>query len=111
MSEVLLWNKLKNKQFHGLNFNRQKIIGHYIADLYCPELNLVIEIDGKSHESKAEYDLGRNLYLVGLGLYVLHIKDIDVKQRMGNVLTRIHSAMVQIQTGTAPEKNSEDWWA
>lgn len=30
-------------------FHRQKIIGKYIADFYCPQLKLIIEIDGVQH--------------------------------------------------------------
>ena len=57
LSEVLLWNQLKNKQFFNLDFDRQKIIGNYIVDFYCPSLKLVIEIDGGSHDNKLSYDL------------------------------------------------------
>ncbi|MCL2338534.1 MAG: DUF559 domain-containing protein [Proteobacteria bacterium] len=109
LSEVLLWNKLKNKQFFGLDFDRQKIIGNYIVDFYCPQLELVIEIDGQSHDWKGEYDVDRNNYLIGLGLYVLHIDDKDVKQNMDSILGRLQSAMIRIQDGTAPPADSIDW--
>jgi len=111
LSEVLLWNKLKNKQFHNLDFDRQKPIGNYIVDFYCPTLNLVIEIDGSSHDDKDEYDSERNSYLTAFGLYVLHVKDKDVKQKIGNVLARLQSAASQIQNCTAPAADSRDWWA
>ena len=32
------------------NFHRQRIIGNYIVDFYCPKLNLIIEIDRGQHE-------------------------------------------------------------
>jgi hypothetical protein len=35
LPEVLLWNKLKNNQLRGLDFDRQKIIGNYVVDFYC----------------------------------------------------------------------------
>jgi hypothetical protein len=35
LSEVLFWNQLKNKQFRGFDFDRQKIVGNYIVDFYC----------------------------------------------------------------------------
>jgi very-short-patch-repair endonuclease len=28
---------------------RQKCIDHFIVDFYCPEVNLVLEIDGDTH--------------------------------------------------------------
>ena len=50
LSEVLFWNQVKNEQFSGLDFDRQKIIGDYIVDFYCKNLGLVIEIEGESHD-------------------------------------------------------------
>jgi len=50
-AEKLLWSKIRGKQLSGLQFYRQKIIGNYIADFYCPKSRLVIEIDGGQHYS------------------------------------------------------------
>ena len=86
LSEVLLWNQLKNGQFKGLDFDRQKIIGNYIVDFYCAEKNAVIEVDGSSHDDKAGYDAERDAYLSCLGLSVIHILDKDVKQNMVGVM-------------------------
>ena len=47
--EVILWKKLKGKQFFGYDFHRQKPLLDYIVDFYCAELNLIIEIDGNYH--------------------------------------------------------------
>jgi len=86
LSEVLLWNQLKNKQFFGLDFDRQKIIGSYIVDFYCAEKQTVLEVDGRSHDDKAEYDTQRDAFLMGLGLHVIHILDVDVKQNLAGVM-------------------------
>ena len=86
LSEVLLWNQLKKGQIKGLDFDRQKIIGNYIVDFYCAEKNAVIEIDGSSHDDKADYDAQRDAYLSSLGLSVIHILDKDVKQNMAGVM-------------------------
>ena len=87
LSEVLLWLQLKNKQLLGLNFDRQRIIGDYIVDFYCPERRAVIEIDGCSHdERKADYDEARDKYLKSLGLTVIHILDHEVKGKMKEVM-------------------------
>jgi very-short-patch-repair endonuclease len=82
LSEVLFWQKVKRKQFCGLDFDRQKIIGNYIVDFYCKDLGVVIEIDGKSHDEKKEYDEEREKYLKSLGLKVYHITDIEVKTNL-----------------------------
>jgi len=86
LSEVLLWNQLKKGQFKGLDFDRQKIIGDYIVDFYCAEKNAVIEVDGSSHDDKADYDAQRDAFLAGLGLRVIHILDKDVKQDVAAVM-------------------------
>ncbi|HOB67317.1 endonuclease domain-containing protein [Ottowia sp.] len=86
LAEVLLWNQLKNGQFKGLDFDRQKIIGNYIVDFYCAEKGAVIEVDGGSHDDKAEYDAQRDAFLGGIGLRVIRILDKDVKHNMAAVI-------------------------
>lgn len=82
LSEVLFWMEVKNKQFKDLDFDRQKIIGNYIVDFYCPNCQVVIEIDGSSHDDKQEYDARRDAYLQELGLKVIHINDLDIKKNL-----------------------------
>ena len=86
---MLLWNRLKNRQFFNLDFDRQKVIGNYIVDFYCPQLKLVIEIDGGSHDNKLSYDLERDEYFKTLGLQVVHFTDNDVRNNIGIVLEYI----------------------
>ena len=48
-SEVCLWKyALSAKQMKGYTFNRQRPIGNYIADFFCKELKIVIELGNKS---------------------------------------------------------------
>ncbi len=54
LSEALLWKKLRAGSMMGFKFNRQKPLGNYIVDFYCKPLNLVIEIDGSSHNNRYE---------------------------------------------------------
>jgi very-short-patch-repair endonuclease len=86
LSEVLMWNQLKNKQFLMLDFDRQKIIGNDIVDFYCAEKQVVIEIDGSSHDDKVEYDANRDVFLRGLNLNVIHILDNDVKYNLSSIM-------------------------
>ena len=85
LSEVLLWQELQKSKL-GVRFTRQKTIGNYIADFYCREKKMVIEIDGWSHDDKYEYDKERDEYMKSLGIHVLRISDKDVKQDMSNIL-------------------------
>ncbi len=45
-AERLLWSKLRRKQVKNFQFYRQRIIGNYIVDFYCPSSKLIIEVDG-----------------------------------------------------------------
>jgi very-short-patch-repair endonuclease len=86
LSEVLLWNQLKRKQFLGLDFDRQKIIGNYIVDFYCAEKQVVLEVDGSSHDYKIDYDRQRDAFLMGLDLTVIHLRDSDVKKNLPGIM-------------------------
>jgi len=90
LAEVLLWKQLKHKQFKGLDFDRQKIIGNYIVDFYCANCNVVIEVDGGSHNEKQEYDAKRDQFLENLGLTMIHISDLDVKEQMQATMRYLH---------------------
>ena len=80
-AEALLWKRLKAKQT-GYTFNRQKPILNFIADFYCKELSLVVEIDGASHFSKEAFikDEERDRQMKVLGLKILRILDNDVRK-------------------------------
>ncbi len=64
-AEVILWQRLRRRQFNGIRFRHQQPIGPYIVDFYCSPLRLVIELDGESHEGeeKALYDAKRQTFL------------------------------------------------
>lgn len=94
LSEVLLWNLLKQKRANGLDFDRQRVIGNYIVDFYCPQLKLVIEVDGNSHDNKYVYDSERDKYLESLGLKVLRILDSDVKFHIDDVIYAIETIIL-----------------
>ena len=79
-SEIFMWKQLKGKQLKGYDFHRQKPIGHFIVDLYCPELLLAIELDGITHESEEvkQKDKRKQAALEALGVTVLHFTDKEV---------------------------------
>jgi very-short-patch-repair endonuclease len=71
---------LKERQFKGFDFHRQKPIGNFIADFYCFKLKLVIEIDGITHVDidVKENDKNKDKYFKELGLNVLRFTDEEV---------------------------------
>ena len=91
LSEVLLWNQIKNKALLGYDFHRQKPIGDYIVDFFCDQLSLCVEIDGYSHNEKATEDAIRQEYLEKLGLTVLRFSDEEVKTNLAGVVQAIEN--------------------
>jgi very-short-patch-repair endonuclease len=94
-AEMLLWSELRNKQLKGLQFYRQKIIGNYIADFYCPKSKLVIEVDGGQHYGieGREKDKKRDVYMMRAGVTVLRFSDREVLGQLDAVLAEIWSRL------------------
>ena len=84
--EKRLWQILRNKQM-GVKFRRQHGIGDYIVDFYCPELKLVIEVDGDSHfsEEALNYDKARDDFMLSLGIMTVRLKNDDVMKNIEGV--------------------------
>ncbi len=89
LSEVLLWEYLRAGKMMGYKFNRQKPLLNYIVDFYCKSLNLIIEIDGESHNHKYDMDLKRQKELENKDLFFLRFDDLIVKNDIDNVLRSI----------------------
>jgi len=89
LSEILLWRHLKGKQLLGYDFDRQKPMKDFIVDFFSNELMLAIEIDGSSHNEKAEHDEERQKILEGLGVHFLRFTDEEVKKNMEGVIAAI----------------------
>lgn len=95
LSEVLFWQQVRAKQFHNIDFDRQRIIGNYIVDFYVKALGLVVEIDGISHEAKVVYDIDRQLFLESLGLKVFRATDGSVKRAILDVMIDLEKFIVK----------------
>ena len=90
-AEKRIWAKLRDRQACGYKFFRQYGIGAYIADFYCPQLKLVIEIDGGQHyygEGKA-YDKLREEYMLSVGIHTIRFSNVDVLRNTEGVLKLI----------------------
>jgi very-short-patch-repair endonuclease len=89
-SERLLWQQLKGDKL-GYDFHRQKPISYYIADFYCHQLHLVIELDGITHDdiSVQIKDAKKEEYLFGKNISVLRFRDDEVFYEMDKVLETI----------------------
>jgi very-short-patch-repair endonuclease len=87
-AEHRLWYVLRNKQLNGFQFYRQKVIGDYIVDFYCPAAKLVIEVDGSQHYSQPgiESDKVRDQFLKDHGLRVRRVNNLDVLENLEGVV-------------------------
>jgi len=96
-AEDRLWKELRNRKLDGLKSLRQHPLFYFslkkrdylfIADFYCAEKRLVIELDGKIHDYTKEYDTNREAVMHGRDLKVLRIKNEEL-ENMNNVLIKI----------------------
>jgi len=102
-AERNLWTLLRSRQLADLKFRQQHPIGPFIADFYCRDARLVIEVDGGVHD-EADYkaaDRLRAAHLRSLGLHVLRVKNRDILDRPDWVVSRIRRATGKRTTGTA----------
>lgn len=96
-SEQLFWNAIRNRQLKGRKFLRQfaipfEIDGQkrfFIADFYCAEQKLVIEIDGAIHETQKEYDTFRTEIINKLGINVIRFRNEVIEQNLPEVLEKV----------------------
>jgi very-short-patch-repair endonuclease len=96
-SERVLWKYLKSSQMKGYRFTRQKPIGNYIVDFYCSKLQLIIEVDGDSHNEKQEYDRKRQKELEDKGFHFLRFDGYTVINQTESVLTVIADKIEELQ--------------
>ncbi|MBI5701162.1 endonuclease domain-containing protein [Candidatus Saganbacteria bacterium] len=103
-SESILWEYIRNRQLLNCKFLRQfPIIFKWnnqkrflIADFYCYEAKLIIELDGKIHDRQKNYDQVRDFALNALGLEVIRIKNIEVEKNIDSVINLINSRLSRI---------------
>jgi len=90
-AEQKLWTLLRNRQLKKRKFRRQHAIANFIADFYCHECKLAIELDGRFHlriEAK-QYDHARTALLNELGITVLRFWNEEIISDPEKVLKKI----------------------
>jgi len=91
-AEKLLWERLSNRQLGGYKFRRQHPLGPFIADFYCAEARLVVEIDGGVHLAKSGQDEQRTNQFREYGFRVIRFRNSDVELGLDEVLAVIQDA-------------------
>jgi very-short-patch-repair endonuclease len=96
-TEKIFWETVRNRKLEGKKFNRQFPIYYdlhgkesfYIADFYCHELKLVVEIDGGYHERQKDYDKHRTEVINELGLSVIRFTNKEIESNLDICLTKL----------------------
>lgn len=95
-AEDHLWKHLKGRQLKGYKFRRQHPISNFIADFYCHEATLIVELDGNVHEGieSQQSDEGRTYELNRLGLKVIRSRNWEVMIDISKVLEQISTYLI-----------------
>ncbi|MCL2402545.1 MAG: endonuclease domain-containing protein [Oscillospiraceae bacterium] len=96
--ENKLWYDFLSR--YPVRFLRQRPIGRYIADFYCPSCKLVIEIDGKQHEQEnaIEYDRIRTEFFNAMGISVVRFTNDDINTRFNHVCETIKTHIPRLSS-------------
>jgi very-short-patch-repair endonuclease len=94
--EKRLWRYLSNSQLEGYKFRRQDVIGYYIADFASPSANLIVEIDGDTHDDAKDHI--RDDKLAEFGFRVLRVTNADVLHNMEGVLVLISDTLRETES-------------
>ena len=86
-AEALMWDKLRSRRFEDLKFRRQHPIPPYIADFFCEELGLIIELDGGQHTEDKDHQ--RTKFLEAQGYQIIRFWNNDVLNNIEGVMTKI----------------------
>src|SRR6185295_12894704 len=100
-AERAMWEILRDRRLQGIKFRRQKPINIFVADFYCPELKLVVELDGEVHKDprQAAHDENRDFYLRSVGCTVLRFPNRDLFEDREAVLIRILETCSHLRQG------------
>ena len=91
-TEERLWGRLRADRVQGLHFRRQQVIDGFIADFYCHEVGVVVEVDGEVHRFQAEYDEERDKIIAARGFAILRFTNDEVLNSLDEVVGRIAAA-------------------
>lgn len=97
-AEKSLWKLVLSRRQVGPSFKRQRPIDNYIVDFFCAEINLIIEIDGSSHNQKSLKDQERQKELKNLGFHILRFKESEVLNNISEVKRIIQYAIYCLES-------------
>ncbi|WP_420317607.1 endonuclease domain-containing protein [Ekhidna sp.] len=97
-AEAYFWAKKRNRKFLNCKINRQYIIEHesrsyFIADFFCFEKKLIIELDGNIHKLQVQYDRIREDILKSMGYSIVRFSNEDVLKNWDKVSDRLEKEL------------------
>ncbi|MDD5055252.1 MAG: DUF559 domain-containing protein [Candidatus Peribacteraceae bacterium] len=93
-AEVILWNVVRNRKFHGLKFRRQVPVGRFIVDFLCTNPALIIELDGPIHDCTAKEDAERTEAIVeDHNIPVLRLKNEEILEHLPQTLKKMEQLL------------------
>jgi very-short-patch-repair endonuclease len=87
-TEKILWERIRKKQL-GVRFKAQHPIERFIADFYCHQSKLVVEIDGKIHQYQKEYDQGREAEMNKYDIKIIRFTNDEVINDIDQIIEKI----------------------
>ncbi len=104
-AERAFWYHLRGNRLDGRHFRRQQVIDGFIADFYCHDAALAVELDGPVHARQADYDAERDRIIRERGIRVLRFANAQVLSDRPSVLAQIRAA-VQQSPPSSPSESS-----
>lgn len=101
VAEKLLWERLRGHRLNGWGFRRQSPVGEFVVDFVCYTPQLIIEVDGPTHddEEQKRFDAARTQKLEALGFIVLRAKERVVRDAPDHVLAWIGDIGTKLLAG------------
>ena len=91
--EARLWVQPRRFREAGFPFGRKTAFGGYFLDFVCLRSRLVIEVDGRTHETRIEHDRTRDAVLLREGFKTVRFTNEDVRDHIDWVMDRIRAEL------------------
>jgi len=107
LEEKMVWERCCNNQL-GVRIRRQHPIWKYVADFYCHQVKLVIEIDGGIHLKKVnrEYDIDREMNLIDFGIEIIRFTNDEVRTDIDAVMQQMKDKIAELKIMPSFDKAS-----
>jgi very-short-patch-repair endonuclease len=104
---MILWKRLRSRRLADLKFRRQHPIGPFVADFYCHEAGLVVEVDSAAHDGRLDRDKSRDQWMLARGIETLRVRAADVNTNLDGVLLMIRDRAIARIMAIQAKKNEK----